>query len=164
MYMLKKGRKQGVTLVELIVALAIFIILFIPIGNAVMQNIKANKSSEIKKEETMAINYGYEKLRDQADNIFLDIEDEEGKEYVLKKSSDKQEEDLAYQGKFNTYSYKYTIKDIDKSSTESGRTDPLQVSDKEFESKIVTISLKLYNQKSDDQIGSGEEYTFRVNR
>lgn len=158
MYMLKKGKKKGMTLVELMVALAIFIILFIPIGNAVMQNIKANKVAETKREEVMAINYGYEKLRDLASKLYLEAED------IEHDVKDLENNDLAYNGKFRKYIYKYEIEKVEKSSTESGRTDPLKIGDKEFESELVTILLKLYDKESNEQIGNGEEYTFRVNR
>ncbi len=162
MYMLKKGKKKGMTLVELMVALAIFIILCIPIGNAIMQNIKANKTADTKKEEVMAINYGYEKMRDLASKLYLKTENiEEDKEYDVKDSDDKY---LEYNGKIRKYIYKYEIESVEKSSTESGRTDPLKIGDKEFESELVTILLKLYDKESNEQIGNGEEYTFRVNR
>lgn len=166
MYMLRKGKKKGMTLVELMVALAIFIILCIPIGNAIMQNIKANKVADTKKEEVMAINYGYEKIRDLASELYFKTENiEEDKEYDVKDSED---EYLVYNGKFRKYIYKYKIEnkseDIEKFSTESGRTDPLKIGDKEFESELVTILLELYDKESNEQIGNGEKYTFRVNR
>ncbi|KMT21290.1 type II secretion system protein [Clostridium cylindrosporum] len=160
MYMLKKDRKKGFTLIELTIALSIFIILAIPISNAIIQNIKSNKIADMKKDEVMAMNYAYENLRALVESGSLEV------------GEDTYELECEYLGKFTKYVYGYTVKinKEDEFTTKAGTTSPIEdnasnESGLEFESRIATVSLNLYEEvdgkRSENPLKS-EEYTFRI--
>lgn len=163
MFMLKKGRKKGVTLIELMVALSLFILLAIPITHAIIQNIKSNNSAQIEKEKVMAINYGYENLKMLVDTVSLKVSND------LQELKSEQGNNLEYVGRMKTYTYKYNsyVKENESYFTKKGTTLPIDNKESEegsleyeFESEIITVSLNVYEKESNKLIKT-ENYIFR---
>lgn len=158
MYMLKKGRKKGVTLIDIIIAFSIFLILLIPITNIIMQNIKTNKIADDKTDESMAISYGYENLKDLADKSSF-IKNANNEKLVNGR-------EVVYRGKLSNYVYTYTVDKVETYTTTLGETTPIitnENDDLEFNSSIVDFTLKIYKESSNDVLKE-EQYTFKVKK
>lgn len=164
MFMLK-NYKKGITLVELIVALAIFIILLIPISNIIITNSKNIKEANEKSEMSLAVNYGYETLRKILYSIKVD-----GETYYIDNKlnsidvSDNLSDYLIYKGKINSYCFEYTAYYKDEESYVTPPSTTYGGEDEEFNSKIININLKIYKLKGNNKVDINleEAYTFRL--
>ena len=164
MFMLK-NYKKGITLVELIVALAIFIILLIPISNIIITNSKNVKEANEKSEISLAANYGYETLRKILYSLKVD-----GETYYIdnmlnsRELSDNVSDCLIYKGKINSYCFEYTAYYKDEESYVTPSNTTYGGEDEEFNSKIINVNLKIYKLDKNNKVNINleETYTFRL--
>ncbi len=160
-----KNYKQGITLVELIVALAIFTILVIPISNIIITNSKNIKEANEKNEQSLAVNYGYETLRKILYSLKVD-----GKTYYIDNKLDSKNisndlgDYLVYRGKINSYCFEYTAYYKNEESYVTPSNTTYGGEEEEFNSKVINVNLKIYKLKGSNKedINLEETYTFRL--
>ncbi|MEF9952093.1 MAG: type II secretion system protein [Clostridium sp.] len=145
--MLKKDRKKGVTLIELIIALSVFILLAIPVTNGIISSIKINKTASENKERSQAMSYAYENLKKIAGDGHLLIDKGEQKLDETK---------FFYNGKSEKYIFTYNAVTQSKLESIESVDKPTNI---EFQSNMVKLSITL---KSSEGAIKSETYNFKV--
>ncbi|MEF9935526.1 MAG: type II secretion system protein [Clostridium sp.] len=144
MCMLKRDKKKGVTLIELIIALSVFILLAIPVTNGILASIKTNKAATENRDMSLAMSYAYENLKKAANDGRLVLDG------GVTNSS------IKYTGKLDTYSFSYNAETIAKLESKESIDKPNNI---EFKSNMIKLTITL---RSGNGSSKSETYNFKV--
>lgn len=151
----KLQKKDGFTLIEVLISLVVFAIIVIPISMMVMQGVKTNKKAEEKQQAMMIAQHIMENIKGMSENELINLDSLEVRGYRISKK------DRYLGGNVDGYDIKVTIMPVENYSFNNGSLELAN-------SYCIEISnegsdIKLFNKI--DNIDRGiEENTIKIKK